>query len=84
MVEAHPRRAARGVEHDVQKRPVGDGVTAVQHALRLAIGARDGAAVQVIAADDDGCADLPLTDPLGERQSELRSLAEFQPTDSGG
>src|SRR3712207_8257115 len=38
-----PRRATRHVEQRIEDRPVGDGVAAVAHALRLAKGRRDAA-----------------------------------------
>ena len=51
VVEADPGRAAGGVDQRVEDGPVGDGVGAVFHAFGFAVGAGDGAAVEVVAAD---------------------------------
>src|SRR6202142_650953 len=51
VMDAHPRRARRGVHQRVEERPVGDGVRAVPHPLGLAVGGGDRARVQVVATD---------------------------------
>src|SRR5438105_357705 len=53
IVDRNPTRAGRGIEHGVQKRPVGNRVAAVAHRLSLAVWRRNGAAIEMIASNDD-------------------------------
>ncbi len=53
VVEAHPRRSARHIQHGIQDGPIGDSVTAVLHALGLAVRAGDRAGVEMVPADHD-------------------------------
>jgi len=58
MMEADPGGAVDGVDQRVENRPIGDGVRAVAHGFGFAVGAGYGAAVKMIAANDDGGADF--------------------------
>src|SRR5216683_2424351 len=82
MVHAHPRRAAGGVEERVEDGPIGDGVRAVQHRLRLAIWRRHRARVQVVAADDDRRLHGATPDELVEAQARTGTLAVAEPADA--
>ena len=69
----------------VQERPVGDGVRAVLHRLGLAVGRRDRAAVEVVAADDDRRGDLAARARASLNASAgLRALAVAEPADARG
>ena len=59
VVDRDPGGPAGGVDEGVEQRPVGDGVGAVEHRLGLAVGRRDRAAVEVVAADHDRGLELP-------------------------
>ena len=83
VVERDPGRAGRRVEQRVQDRPVRDRVRAVAHALGLAVGRRDGARVQVVAADDDRRLELPAGDELVEEKPRAVPLAVAEPADPG-
>ena len=54
VVNAHPGGPAHRVDEGVEQRPVGNGVGAVAHGLGLAVRAGHRAAVQVVAANDNG------------------------------
>src|SRR5438094_10651074 len=60
VVERHPAGAGGGVQQCVEDRPVGDGVRAVLHRLRLAEWRGHGARIEVVTPDDDGRAYLTL------------------------
>jgi hypothetical protein len=83
VVVADPGRAADGVDQRVEDGPVGDGVGAVAHALRLAVGAGHRPGVQMVAADDDGRFDGPAGHQFVEQQPGLGPLAVAQPADAG-
>src|SRR6478752_6618574 len=83
VVDGHPGRAGRGVDQRVEQRPVGDRVGPVEHRLGLPVGGRDGAAVQVVAPDDDRRRQLTGGDHLVEPQSGLVPLAVAEPADPG-
>ena len=72
----------RGVEQGVEQRPVGDRVAAVLHALGLAVGRGDAAAVEMVAADDDRRRDFAVPDHLVEGEAEAVALAEADPADA--
>ena len=72
VMQRHPRRAAGGVEQRVQQRPVGDRIGAVQHRFGLAIGRRDAAGVEMVAADDDRRLQLAACHHLVEREARRR------------
>src|SRR4051794_21260758 len=55
VMDAHPTCSSGGIHHGVQEGPIGDCVAAIAHALRFAKGRGDGAGVQMVAADHDGC-----------------------------
>mmetsp|Transcript_6403 Transcript_6403/g.26196 ORF Transcript_6403/g.26196 Transcript_6403/m.26196 type:complete len:559 (+) Transcript_6403:860-2536(+) len=82
MVQADPGGAAGRVEQRVQQRPVGHGVAAVLHRLGLAVGAGDRAAVEVVAADDDGRLQLAALHHLVEGQAGAVALPQPQPADA--
>ena len=82
VVERHPSRARRGVEQRVEQRPVADGVAAVLHALGLAVGRGDAAAVEMVAADDDRRRDFAVPHHLVEGEPEAVALAEADPADA--
>jgi len=58
VVEADPAGPADRVDGEVQEGPVADRIAAVEHAFGFAIGGGDGAAIEVVATDYDGGADL--------------------------
>jgi hypothetical protein len=78
----HPRCAGRGVEQCVQNRPVCDRITAVAHALGLAVRRRHRTGVEVIAADDDRRLDAVLANQLIQFQPEPRAIAVAEPADA--
>src|SRR6185312_10146281 len=82
VMNRHPRGAARGVEKGIEQRPVRDGVGAVAHRFGLAIRARDGAGVEVIAPDDDRRLQLTLAHHLVEGEAEAMAIAEPDPADA--
>ena len=82
MVQRHPGRAAGGVEQSIEQRPVGHGVGAVLHRLGLAVGAGHRAAVQVVAADYDGRAQLTRAHHFVEGQAELGAQTQADPADT--
>src|SRR5690349_14755900 len=84
VVDGDPRRPARGVEEGVEERPIGDGVAPVAHRLRLAVRARDGARVEVVAPDDDRRRELAPRDHLVERLADARAVAHADPADARG
>src|SRR5258708_2497468 len=84
MVEADPRSAGSGIKKSVQDRPIGDRVGAVAHGLGLAVGARDGAAVEMIAAYDNRRAYFSLFNEPVESPSHLGALPIAEPADARG
>ena len=84
VMDADPGRAGGDVQQRVQDRPVGDRVGAVLHRLGLAVGRGDRAGVEVVAADHDGCLDLPAPDELVDREPGAGAVAEAEPADSRG
>ena len=68
VMDRYPRRAARGREKGIEQRPIGNRVAAVHHRFGLAIGARDRARVEVVAADDDRRFQFTRRDHLVERE----------------
>ena len=84
VMERDPGRARGRVEEGIEQRPVADRVAAVLHAFRLAIRPGHAAAVEMIAADHDRRADLPIADHLVEREAEPVALAEANPADARG
>lgn len=71
VVEADPGGAAGDVEHRVEQRPIADGVAAVLHGFGFAVGAGDAAAVEMIAADDDGRFEFAVPHHFVECQTEF-------------
>jgi hypothetical protein len=84
VMDADPRRARGDVEERVQDRPVGDRVRPVAHRLRLAIGGRDGARIEMVATDRDRGAHAPAAYELVDRQPGNRTVAEAEPADPRG
>ena len=80
----HPRGAGGGVHQRIQQRPVGDGVGAVAHGFGLAVRRRDGAGVEVVAADHDGRFQFALPHQAVDGHAELGALAVAQPADARG
>ncbi len=80
VMEADPGRAAGSVDQRIKNGPIGDGVGAIFHAFRFAIGAGHGAAVKVITADYDGRFHFAGSNKLVEFQTCLGALAITQPT----
>ena len=81
VVDRDPRRARCGVHQRVEQRPVGDRVGLVGHALGLAVGRRDRARVEVVAADHDRRLELAAAHHLVEAQPEPVALAVAEPAD---
>ncbi|EAR52350.1 hypothetical protein OG2516_07732 [Oceanicola granulosus HTCC2516] len=81
-MQAHPGRAARGVEERVQQRPVRYRVGAVLHRLGLAVGRGDGAGIEVVAADHHRRRQLAVAHHLVKGEAEPVALAEPDPADS--
>src|SRR5215469_5553498 len=84
IVNGNPACAAGSVEHGVEHRPVGDRVGSVAHTFGFAIGRSDGAAVEMVAADDDGCFQFAARDEVIHRYSEFVALAITEPADPCG
>src|SRR5262245_49748123 len=83
VMDRNPARAASGVGERIQKRPIGDGVRPVLHSLGLAIRRGDRAAIEVIAADNEGGFDLPRLHELIEALAHQGAFAVFQPANAG-
>src|SRR5437667_288895 len=75
MVDRSPTRAGRGIEHGVQKRPVGNRVAAVAHRLSLAVRRRNGAAIEMIASNDDRRRYLAFRDHAVDFERKRSALA---------
>ncbi len=75
VVEADPGGAGSGIEQRVEDGPVSNGVAAVEHLFSFAIGAGDGAGVEVVAADGDGRGDLSLLHEVVHRFAHLGAFA---------
>ncbi len=84
VVDRHPRRSRRRVDQGVQQRPVGDGVGAVGHALRLPVRRGDRPAVQVVPPDHDRGGQLAARDHLVEPLPREVPLAVAEPADARG
>src|SRR5690348_12431578 len=84
IVNRNPARATGGVEHGVEHGPVGDRVGAVAHGFGLAIGRSDGAAIEMVAADDDGRLEFAACDEIVEREAEFFAFAITEPADARG
>src|ERR1041385_4757374 len=69
VVEVDGVGSGGDVQHGVEEGPVGDGVGAVAHSFRLAVGRGDGAGVEVVARHGDG-PDLALAHELVHREGE--------------
>ena len=82
VVDRDPGRAACGIEERVEERPVGHRIRAVAHRLGLAVGARDGAGIEVVSSDDDRRLELPARDHLIEGEPEPLPVAEAHPADA--
>src|SRR5210317_907319 len=82
VVNGHPGRPARRVQQRIQKGPVRYRVRAVAHTLGLAIRARHGSAVEMVAADDDRCLQFAVANHFIERETEAVALAETDPADA--
>ncbi len=84
VVDADPGRSCGRVEQRVEDRPVGDRVGAVSHRLRLAVRRRDGAGVEMVASDRDGCPNPPRADEVVDREPGTRTIAVAEPADPRG
>ena len=84
VMQRNPRCAARHGEHRVEQRPVADRIAAVAHAFGFAIGARDRAAIEMIASDDDRCREFAARDHLVEGESDPIPVAETDPANTRG
>src|SRR5690606_15203641 len=84
VVQGHPGGAGRHVDHGVEQRPVGDGVGAVPHGLGLPVRGGDGAAVEVVAADDDRGGEFAARDHVVEPFAGPVAFAVAEPADAGG
>src|SRR6185437_16178893 len=82
VVKAHPRSAAGDAGGEVEQRPVGDGVGAVAHGFRFAVGTGDGTGVEVIASDDDGRFQAAVADHFVEEQASAVALSVAEPADA--
>ncbi len=71
IVNGDPSGAAGGVDQGVEERPIGDGVGAVLHGFRFAVRRGDRAAIQMVAADDDGRFQFTAGDQVVESQAEF-------------
>src|SRR6185437_9374805 len=84
VVDRDPGSAARRAEQRVEERPVGHRVAAVAHRLGLAVRARDGARIEVVAADHDGRLELAARDHVVEGLPDARAIAHADPADARG
>ncbi len=84
VVETYPTGSADGVDGEVEEGPVADGIGAVEHAFGFAIGGGDGAAVEVIATDDDGGFDFAGADEIVEGEASAVAFSQPEPTDAAG
>src|SRR5204863_274532 len=81
VMDAYPASAASSVDQGIQDGPVGDGVRAVLHPFRFAVGGSHRAGVEMIAANDDGGLQLSRPHHLVELQAKPGSFAVAQPAD---
>src|SRR6185437_9532543 len=84
VVEADPRRAGSRVECEIEQRPIGYGIGAVEHLFSFAIGARDRAGVEVVATDRDGRGDLSLLDEVVHGFAHPCAFTVAEPADARG
>src|SRR5579875_3797586 len=84
VVDGNPARAAGGIEQGIQEGPIGDGIGPVAHGFRLAIGRRNGTAIEMVAADYDGSLQFAAGDQTVERETEFIALAVAEPADARG
>ena len=82
VMQRNPGAARGAVEQRVEQRPIGDGVGAVLHRLRLTIGRGDRARIEMIAADDDRRLQFAALNHLVEREAQAMAIAEAHPTDA--
>ena len=83
VVQADPSGAAGGVEQRVEQRPVADRITAVPHGFGLAVGGGDRAAVEVVAANHDGCLEFTGANHLVEGQARDVAFTQPNPANAG-
>ncbi|MNV86074.1 hypothetical protein D3C71_1800780 [compost metagenome] len=83
VMDRHPAGSCGRVDQRIQQRPVGDGITAVQHAFRLPVRRGHGAGIQMIPADDHRSGQLPGSNHIVEELAERCPLAVAEPADPG-
>ena len=82
MVQRNPCRARCSVEQRVEQRPVRHGIRAITHGFRLAVGAGDGATIEVVAADHDRRLEFTPGDHFIEREAKAVTVAQSDPADA--
>ena len=80
----NPGSAGGCVHERVEQSPVGDRIAAVDHSFGFAKRRRNGAGIEVVAANDDRRFDLAALHQLVHSDAELGAFAVAEPADSGG
>ena len=81
VMQRDPRRPAGTVEQRIEQRPVGHRIRAVAHRFGFAVRARNRAAVEMIAADDDRRLQFAARHHFIERQAQPVAIAKADPAD---
>ena len=84
VMKTHPTCTRDGVEGKVEEGPVGNSITAVEHALRFTVGRSDTTAIQMIAADDNRRRNLTRFYKAVHNKTHLNPLVIPEPAYSCG
>src|SRR6202522_2109409 len=60
VMKAHPSGSAGDAGREVEQRPIGDGIRAIEHSFGLAKGTCDGTCIEMIPADHDWRAEAAI------------------------
>ncbi len=82
VVDRDPGRSAGRVEQRIQQRPVGDGVRAVAHGFRFAVGAGHRSRIQMVPADHHWSRELPTGNHVVEGHTEAIAISEPHPANA--
>src|ERR1700690_752888 len=84
VVNRNPACAACCVEQCIEQRPIGDGVGSIAHFFRLAVGRSNGAAIEMVAANDDGRFQFTARDEVVDCEAEFVAFAIAEPANARG
>ena len=81
MMQTHPARPARRIQHRIQQRPVSNRIRPIHHRLRLAVRRRHRPRIQMIPPNHQRRIYFPLLHQSVKPLPHLRSLPILQPAD---